>query len=152
MICRVIVTYYLYNAIEYVCHKIGHYKHDYNIFYYLHIKHHREHYPYNNLISDTYRTNYEGLIFLVPAICVSYMLYISLIYDTFIKSMCQLILNILINDYIHGHIHTKNSWLEKYKWFQECRRLHFTHHKRFNKNLSFGYDYTIDKMNDTFLK
>ena len=35
---------------------------------------------------------------------------------------------LLFVDYIHAAYHLKNSWLERYAWFQEMRRVHVLHH------------------------
>jgi len=117
------------------------------------MKHHRVHYPISALMSKTYRSNNEGFVaYTPPALIIVYGLYITLPYQDFILSMIQIIIMVCMNEYIHTQIHTENSWLEKYKWFNNTRQLHFIHHKKLISNFTFGVDFSIDKLNGTYLK
>lgn len=49
----------------------------------------------------------------------------------------ELIVLLLVENYLHGHIHTspsrldryvRASWLERYRWFLHLRYAHFLHH------------------------
>jgi len=153
MIIKTFLTYYLFNSIEYVFHKLGHYRHKYNYIYNLHSHHHKKHYTITRLVSDTYEHNNEGIIAYVPPIMiVLYSLYLGLDSETFNHVFIQLVIHSFVNDYIHTQIHIRNSWLERYDWFRESRRLHFIHHNKLNYNMSFGFDYTFDKLNGTYLE
>jgi len=148
-----IATHYLYNAVEYMYHKLGHYNHKYNYVYKLHMLHHKKYYPVTLLQSDEYRHNYEGIVaYTPPTIIILYVFYTVLPYYYFMFILSQIGLNVYINDYIHTRVHLKNTWLDKYDWFLEIRRLHLTHHKKLYSNYSFGYDYTIDKLANTYLE
>ena len=146
-------THYIYNALEYILHKVGHYRHKYNYIYKLHILHHTKHYPPTSTQSDTFRSNYESVIaYTPPIIFILYGFYTIIPAHYFIFFVSQIGVNIYINDYIHTQVHLHKSWLEKYEWFLKVRRLHIIHHKQFNKNMSLGYDYTIDKLLNTYLE
>ena len=54
-----------------------------------------------------------------------------------------------IQDYVHTHIHTKDSWLEKYKWFHKVRKRHFIHHRQYNKNINI-IDPTVDRIMNSY--
>ena len=143
--------WYIYHLIEYAFHKLGHYNHPYNYIYYLHKLHHTN-YPMWDLISPEYRGRKEGLIaYSIPSIFVSITLYLFLSYRTFIVIVVELVCLMIISDIIHTQIHTSNSWLERFDWFKENRRLHFIHHRRLDKNLSFaGLSHSVDKTLGTF--
>ena len=147
-----IATHLLYNTIEYIYHVLGHYKHKYNYIYKLHITHHKDYYPITLLQSDIYKSNHEGFIaYTPPSLLLLIILYNILPIFYFYYIITQLFISASINNYIHTQIHLKITWLDKYDWFKEHRRLHFIHHRKLNKNYSFGYDYTLDKLNDTYL-
>ena len=153
MIFKIVASYCLFNMTEYFFHKLGHFRSRYNYIYDLHIVHHKEHYPATRLLSDKYRSRNEGIIAYTPPTIVLILFLFSLLdRSTFYHVFLQLLFHTITNDYIHTQIHTKNSWLERYKWFLESRRLHFIHHNKFTKNLSFGYDYSMDKLNGSYLK
>jgi len=147
-----ITTHFLYNAIEYMYHKLGHYNHKYNYIHNLHMIHHKKHYPVTMLQSDTYRHNYEGVVaYTPPTMVLMYVFYKIIPYHYLMLIITQIGVNVCINDYIHTRVHLKSTWLDKYDWFLEIRRLHLTHHKKLYSNYSFGYDYTIDKLSNTYL-
>jgi sterol desaturase/sphingolipid hydroxylase (fatty acid hydroxylase superfamily) len=146
-----ITTYFSYLFLEYSLHRLGHLRHRYNYIYFLHSKHHKEHYPVNNLLSDKYRSNNEGIIAYVPPIILLFgILYPIIEEEVWIHMIIQMTIHTFINDYIHINIHLKNSWLEKYEWFRKERHLHLKHHQNLQKNFSFGVDHTMDKLNHTF--
>ncbi len=48
-----------------------------------------------------------------------------------------------LHDFMHYHFHKKNSYYNKYAWFQKLRRRHFDHHRNMNTNygiIFFGWD------------
>ena len=151
IINTIVLTYWFYNYVEYLYHKLGHYKHKYNYIYILHKKHHGLHYPINNLLSKKYRSNYEGVYaYTPPSIIITFILYNLFQLNTFLLMMTEIFILAFINDYIHTQIHIENSWLERYNWFKENRKLHFIHHKKTYLNFTFGYGYTIDKIMNTY--
>ena len=54
-----------------------------------------------------------------------------------------------IQIYFHTHIHTEDSWLDKYSWFIKMREIHFNHHKNTTKNFNV-IDMNIDKLMETY--
>ena len=151
MIGTLIGGWYLYHLIEYGFHSLGHYIHPYNYINKLHKQHHLD-YPPHNLKSKTYRGNREGVkAYSLPIVIVSLSLYSFLSWDTFKIISIELSFLMILNDYLHTHIHLDHSWLDKYEWFRRSRRLHFIHHKRSQYNLSFGgLSHRIDKMIGSF--
>jgi sterol desaturase/sphingolipid hydroxylase (fatty acid hydroxylase superfamily) len=153
MILQIIATYYTFLLTEYIFHSLGHIPHKWNLIHKLHITHHKDYYPITKLTSDKYESGGEGMIaYVPPSLIISFIMYLILDRQTYIISTIQLLLHAIINDYIHSQIHTTDSWLERYKWFQSCRRSHFIHHRKLTKNFAFGYDYTIDKIRETYIK
>ena len=151
MILQIFITYIFYNIIEYTFHYLGHIRNKYNYIYKLHITHHKDYYPITNLLSTKFKGNNEGIIaYSPPTILLILILYNILNYKLFIQVLIQLTIQTGINEYIHTQIHTRDSHLEKYKWFLELRRLHFIHHNKLNFNYSFGIDYNMDKLNNTY--
>jgi sterol desaturase/sphingolipid hydroxylase (fatty acid hydroxylase superfamily) len=152
MINTLIIGFAVYNLIEYSFHRIAHVTHKYNFVYIAHKKHH-QHYPPSDLLSKQYRTSGEGIVaFSVPSLFVLIFMYFSIIpLETFKILMCEFIFLTILSDFIHTQLHIEGSYLEKYDWFNEIRRLHLIHHKKFNKNLSFGgLSYIPDKLIGTY--
>ena len=151
MIVRTILTYYGFIFTEWIFHRIGHIRDERNYIYRLHITHHKVYYPINRLLSDTYESGLEGVLaYLPPSLLIWIILYLLLDFTTFTLVSIQLIIHAFLNDYIHTQIHISDSWLERYRWFQHCRRIHFIHHKKLFKNLAFGGDFTMDKLSGTY--
>ncbi len=151
MILRIIGTYYLFTTIEYVSHRLGHYRSKINPIYFLHMEHHKKHYPITRLLSEKYQSQSEGIIAYSPVAALLFLsLYNLLAWETWMCVCIQLIAHAFINDTIHTQIHTKNSYLEKYDWFKKQRQIHFIHHTKLSKNYSFGIDSTMDKINNTY--
>ena len=65
----------------------------------------------------------------------------------FLNLSFHIILNAYISDYIHTEIHTEGSWLEKYNWFQNKRKVHLLHHKITTKNTVI-HSYPVDLKNN----
>jgi sterol desaturase/sphingolipid hydroxylase (fatty acid hydroxylase superfamily) len=53
------------------------------------------------------------------------------------------------NWYVHSAYHIDNHWLNKYKWFQNDKRIHFKHHDDPSKNYGIATHFT-DVILDTF--
>jgi len=153
----IIPTWYLYHTIEYCYHKLGHSRIYGSYIYKLHMNHHRIHYPITQLKApEPYKGGDEyyftdGIVaYLPPSLLIAFMLYILLDFYIFLFITLEIICIAGVSDYIHTQIHTEKSWLEKYKWFRESRRIHFIHHRRLHLNYSFaGLDYSIDRLCDT---
>ena len=153
MITILFMGWYLYHFIEYGLHRLGHYNHPYNYVYRLHKKHHTN-YPVTDLISKTYRGRKEGIVaFSCPILIFTLLFYQLVSYYTFKIVMSELVCLTIVSDVIHTQIHISNSWLERFEWFKESRRLHFIHHRRLATNLSFaGLSHRADKTLGTYIK
>ena len=155
MINIVCFSWIFYNSIEYCLHKLSHYPKT-GFLYKIHKKHHTIYYPSNKLMdTGEYKTGYtcglpDGLIAHgPPTILMIGSLYFFLEYDFFIKSAVNILLFAYISDYFHTQIHIKNSWLEKYYFFNRLRFLHFNHHKDTKKNFNILIT-NYDKLYSTF--
>ena len=131
----IILTWYFFHAIEYCFHKLGHSRVYGGHIYKLHMNHHQIHYPITKLKAlAPYKAGNEyyltdGVVaYLPPSILIAIVLYNLLEFYIFLFVGSEIIFIATISDYIHGQIHIENSWMEKYKWFQESRRIHFIHH------------------------
>ena len=145
------ISYFLYNSIEYFLHSLGHnYKFN-NYIYSLHKKHHLL-YSGKKFLSQRYRTEYKyylsdgtrahiipfsSIIMLIYKLTNDYYLIINICFFTY------------ISEYLHTHIHTQNSWLEKYEWFMKKRKKHLIHHKFTNKNINI-LDNNLDILFHTY--
>ena len=152
-----IPCWFYYNFVEYLLHTLSH-SYNYGTYIYkLHKKHHTIHYPITKLMSiSPYKTNYylyilsDGTIAHgLPVLGIIYLNYKLLNYEIFINISCWLIINAYFSDYLHTEIHTQNSWLEKYEWFQKKRDLHLIHHKKTSKNINMMCSF-IDKIFNTY--
>ena len=153
----IIPTWYLYHIIEYSFHKLGHSRIYGGYIYRLHMNHHRIHYPTTQLKAPApYKAGDEyyladGIVaYLLPSFVILCMLYILVDLYIFLFITLELICIGGISDHIHTQMHIEKSWLEKYEWFRENRRIHFIHHRKLHSNYSFaGLDYTIDRVCNT---
>ena len=152
-----VMTYYSYLFVEYGIHRFSHYKHKYNLFYYNHIKHHKKHYDYKNVIAkspfkcDTYFYMPVSALLHLPILLISYYLVYQYLYYYSLFIITEVNILLFISDYIHTNIHIKENWLEDYSFFRKCREIHKIHHKNYTKNYSLsGYDNTIDYLFETY--
>jgi len=152
-----VLTYYSYLLGEYAIHRFSHYKHKYNLLYFNHMKHHKNHYTYSEVMKkspfkcDTYFYIPVSLILHTPILLTIYYLIYVYIYAYSYFIITEINILLLISDYIHTNIHTVDNWLEDYTFFQQCRSIHFLHHKNLKKNFSLsGYDNTFDQLFKTF--
>lgn len=144
----------IYHTMEYFLHRFSHNPKS-GYIYKIHKKHHTIHYPITKLISDKYKTDYtygisDGLLaHSPPVIIILGYFYLFLDYKSFINLSSLILYFSYISDYFHTHIHTKNTWLNKYSWFLKMREIHFNHHKNTTKNFNV-MDTTIDKIYNTY--
>ena len=74
-------------------------------------------------MSEKYNTDYtygisDGLLAHgPPTLTIIILLYYFLDYNSYIKLSSSIIFFAYISDYFHTHIHLKNTWLDKYKFF-----------------------------------
>ena len=149
--------YILYNMIEYSLHKLSHSSKYGSFIYTYHRKHHIKHYPISKLIDKApYKTDTKYYILTdgfiahsVPFTFILFTLYNLLNKELFLNLSLNIIINAYISDYIHTEIHTEGSWLEKYNWFQNKRKIHLLHHKITTKNMNV-IDNTMDKIMNTY--
>jgi hypothetical protein len=148
-----------YHIIEYLLHSIGHNSNYGSYIYRYHKKHHTIHYPIQKLLDyKPYKTDYEynllsdGFVaYSLPILFLGFINYKVLDYESFINLSVNFILYTYLSDYLHTEIHIKGSWLEKYEWFKEKRRLHFLHHRNVKKNKNV-FNLEIDKLLNTYLE
>ena len=153
-------TWYLYHITEYCFLRLGHSRIYVGHIYKLHRNHHRIHYPITQLKAPMpYKAGNEyyfsdGVVaYLPPSILIAIVLYNLLELYIFLFIVSEITIISAISDYIHTQTHIEDSWLEKYEWFQESRRIHFIHHRKLHKNYSLGgLDYNIDRLCNTLLK
>ena len=152
----IISGWYIYHFMEYLFHYIGHSRKYGGHIYTLHMNHHKIHYPINKLIDYApYKTGNiyyisEGFVaYVPPSILIFIGLYNILSQYNFILILLEFSIIGIISDYIHTNLHIRDSWLERYKWFLERRRLHLIHHKKLNTNYSV-IDFSIDKLARTY--
>jgi len=154
----IIPTWYLYHFIEYGLHKIGHNYKLNSYIYKIHMNHHKKYYPISKLLNKKpYKTGYkynisDGMIAYGPSMLLIFSgMYFLFDFYTYLIIISQIILFAYISDYIHTEIHIDGSWLEKYNWFIQKRKLHLIHHKRTNKNINI-IDHSLDKLFNSYCK
>ena len=151
----IIFTWFLYHFIEYCLHKLGHSSYS-GYINKIHKKHHVIFYPPTKLMDfSPYKTGYiygisDGILAYGPLV----LLIISIFYYClntyyFYCITSQFLLSGYIQNYVHTHIHTKDTWLEKYKWFQDCRKRHYIHHRHYNRNINI-IDPIMDQIMSTY--
>lgn len=116
-----------------------------------HMTHHLKTYPPNDLLSEQYRSAGadNGVFVFVPIITFACVLLCVALYFLGISlSTLILVCGIIAvlgagHDLLHTQYHLKDSKLNRFKWFQRLRAVHFYHHRRMNRNLGIifmGWD------------
>jgi sterol desaturase/sphingolipid hydroxylase (fatty acid hydroxylase superfamily) len=119
-----------------------------------HYCHHEEIYPYDDMISDEYKTSHDTWPWIIPYVILGCLpLYIAyknkkISYDIFIILFIQLTLHVYIISYIHDSYHIKDHWLNNYSWYTENKKYHYIHHLD-NKNYGIT-TYIFDHIFGTF--
>lgn len=107
------------------------------VLYQKHMTHHLKLYPVTDFYSQKYRSPGKDSTIITFAIFFAafagLMLLIlplkfGIIWGT------ELLIFGFLNDYLHDVFHIKPNWLEKRKWFQRLRDVHFIHHQDMSKN------------------
>ena len=147
----IILSWYLYHFIEYSLHKLGHSSYS-GYINKTHKNHHIIYYPPTKLMDILpYKTGYiygisDGLITFGPLLLLLFSIFYYFLNTYYFNRITpQILLFAYTQDYIHTHIHIKDSWLERYQWFHNIRERHFIHHRQYNRNLNI-IDPTIDRI------
>lgn len=131
------------NLIEYFIHKLSHnYKYG-GILYKIHHKHHTIDYPPNQLTVKKYDENSPdtrgpNIMF---GIFYYFIIYHFLPLYYYILFVIQTTIFVYFMNMIHNYYHLEHSFLEKYNWFKEKKRLHHIHHINTYKNLGISFNY-----------
>ena len=117
-----------------------------------HYCHHEIVYPYDNMISDKYKTSHDTWPWIIPLVLFGYIPVLSLNNIISKKIIGLLLLQISIHvymiSYIHDSYHVKNHWLNKYNWYKKNKKYHYIHHLD-NKNYGIT-TYIFDRVFGTF--
>lgn len=118
----------------------------------MHMKHHEELYPHHDYLSVRYRSagSSNSVYIFVPilSIIVFALLFIFYLLGLNVWFIALIILESIIigwiHNYLHDVFHISPTYLEKFKFFQKWRYLHYIHHIDMTKNygiFSFVWDY-----------
>lgn len=134
-----------------------------------HMEHHLVHYPpkanqHTEFYSSSYKKNWYdrvGLEWIIPisTITIPFGIILALFgipWNYLLAAVAiALIYTWFMFDYLHVHLHLKNSWLLKNYvtkgWFRETRRLHSIHHNDMTVNFGIGF-FWYDKLYETFTR
>lgn len=119
-----------------------------------HLTHHVKLYPPWDLYSKEYRdagADSTTLRFLVAGIIVGVIILATTPWWFGIPVAFDLAFIGWVNDYVHGAVHVKPHFLDRFKWFKHLQAMHVTHHLHVQKN--FGIlTFTADRLMKTHAK
>ena len=145
-----IATYYLMSIVQAVLHRdYGHRKRIKAVFKAHAIGHHGQ-YPAHRLKSDefvdleSHALNYYGIPIVLTA-ALTYFAFGPLVmtahlFGTFATFRWHI--------YLHEHYHLTETYLERFAWFREKRRLHFVHHRDASVNFAV-VEFWVDSLMGT---
>jgi hypothetical protein len=116
------------------------------------IGHHGLAYPWKNFLSESYVVNtydkydLNTFMYLTGAIIMTIVMkfIFGLISIQVLGTFIYLVILLKMEDLIHNEIHLKNSYLNKYDWFQKMRYIHYLHHRGNMKRNYAMKDFFID--------
>jgi sterol desaturase/sphingolipid hydroxylase (fatty acid hydroxylase superfamily) len=144
-------TYYVVGFFQTILHRLlGHWLHA-GLIYRIHVFSHHRIYSGRNLRADSYSEKEKDVsyTYLFPAIAVAAAAYLLLPLDLFALHLATLACASLLHVYIHIHYHLKDTWLSRFEWFTQRRRLHFIHHRDNTKNFAL-LEFWFDRLLGTF--
>jgi sterol desaturase/sphingolipid hydroxylase (fatty acid hydroxylase superfamily) len=124
-----------------------------------HMSHHLIMYPPHNLSSDVYKSSGKDssvIIFTLAALiimCITTLVSLLLLHSIsiMITNIIVITTNGLLHNYIHDSFHLNKSWLDKFEYYKEIKRLHYIHHTNMKKNFGI-FSFFYDKLFGTFKK
>jgi hypothetical protein len=146
------LLYFLCGITFYSIHRLGHTR-IFPLWYKVHVVgHHLTNYPPSRFLSDGYLDNLLDItdttrnMYLITAffdlIIIRSFVQYNLIQISFIAMF--LIFMLIIEDKMHYHYHLRNSYLNRYEWFQKLRWIHYLHHKGNMKQNYAIKDFLLD--------
>lgn len=145
-----IATYYLMSIVQAVLHRdFGHRKRIRAVFIGHAIGHHGQ-YNRNNLRTESYvdlETNavgYYGIPIVIIGLAV-YLLFGPLVMAAHVVGV---VFTFRWNLYLHEHYHLTETYLERFAWFREKRRLHYIHHQDARYNFAV-VEFWVDNLMGT---
>lgn len=145
-----IATYYFVAVIQTVFHKLYGHKNRINVIFRAHAKGHHGKYRPSNLLTDTWIDSEQHVMwyYSIPVVPVLILLIFFASVEIVTGFSCGLVFSIWWHIFLHKQFHLKNSFFEKYSWFQKKRELHFIHHLNVKTNYAI-IEYWIDNLMGT---
>jgi len=147
------LTYYTASIIQAVSHRLfGHTKRIAAVFESHALGHHRV-YKANSLLLDHWIPAerhvmwYFALLFAPLVLGVYFLAPI----DVFVAHALGLAFAVWWHVFLHQQYHLRGSYLERFRWFQEKRRLHVVHHHRVWRNYAI-VEFWLDRLMGTMEK
>lgn len=147
----IIITFIVGEFLGYAIHRLTH-KFVNSGLHRRHMTHHLKFYPRGRLVSvaylyakqDSFTVLFLPIILILIATCwLVFPLYL------WITVSVSMLLDGLLNDYIHKCVHLQRTWLMRFKWFKTLRTLHFLHHRQMDRNYGI-YQLFLDKLFKTY--
>ena len=145
-----IITYFCCNIVENILHKLSHYKFV-PLLYKWHHYHHTIEFPVSKLINNNHTNNSIIYNYYLYIAIIILLLSIIIIKDTKIILLVytESSIYMYVANLLHESYHKNNTFLEKYKWFRDKKKLHLLHHRQTTHNFNL-FDNTSDKIYNTF--
>jgi sterol desaturase/sphingolipid hydroxylase (fatty acid hydroxylase superfamily) len=126
-------------------------------FHRAHMNHHQVQYPATDFFSEKYRSAGKdssailfGIVFSPVVLAIVGVMLLGLVsLSTGIVVLSSLSLCGFAHDYFHDQFHIKSTWLKRFQFFLNWRRLHYVHHLDMKLNFGIVHFYW-DKLFKTF--
>lgn len=145
-----IATYYFVAIVQTILHKLYGHKNRIDIIFQTHAKGHHGKYKPSNLLADKWIDSEQHVMwyYTIPLLPILIFLILFASPKIIIGSLCGLAFSIWWHIFLYKQYHLKNSFFEKYNWFQKKRDLHFIRHSNVTTNYAI-IEYWIDSLMGT---
>jgi len=117
----------------------------------VHAYEHHGVYSKDRMISERYLDEARSVdyYYAIPALLVAVSAYAVLPLDLLVTHLVTLGFSTFAHFYLHVQYHLRNTWLNRYAWFQRKQRLHLLHHRNMSRNYAV-IEFVWDRLLGTF--
>ena len=144
------LTYYAASFIQMLFHRLFGHTRQVERLYDVHVRGHHAQYS-GDMLSDRWIPTEQHTLwfYAIPFVPMSIAALWFLPIDIFLAHIGGLLFAIWWHVYLHRQYHIRDSWLNRFAWFQTKRRLHIIHHRKPHNNYAI-VEYLWDRLLGTF--
>ena len=143
----VFLTYYAMAIVQTVLHKLFGHRNRIRTIFRNHALGHHAKYRNDALRTERYidSETYVMFYYLVPAGAIGMLVFAIGGLVVLAGYIVGVVFAFWLHLYLHKHYHLSNSWLDRFRWFERKRALHFEHHLNVRSNYAI-VEFWIDRL------